>query len=60
VAGGETKVRLWDVVAVERTPAVQRWLAEIGRNLQALGAGTLRTNNLAAGVIDDFDLDTVT
>ncbi len=60
VAGDQTKVRLWDIVPVERTPAVQRWLAEIGRDLQALGAGTLRTNNLAAGIIDDFDLDTVT
>lgn len=60
VANGETKVRLWAVVAVERTPAVQRWLAEIGRDLQALGAGKLRTNNLAAGVIDDFDPDAFT
>ena len=60
VADGQTKIRLWDVVPVERTPAVQRWLAELGRDLQAAGSVTLRTNNLAAGIIDDFDLDAAT
>lgn len=53
VGHGQTSIRLWDPVAVERTPAVQRWLAELARDLQELGAGGLRTTNIAAEIVAD-------
>ncbi|MGD8439065.1 MAG: hypothetical protein PVG53_00910 [Holophagae bacterium] len=54
---GGTVVRLWPVVAVERTPAVRRWLAVLAAHLQTLGAGPIRTTNLAADILDGLDLD---
>jgi hypothetical protein len=52
-----TSIRLWPVVDVERTPAVRRWLAVLAAKLQALGAGPVRTTNLAQEILDGLDLD---
>jgi len=38
---GDTSVRLWPHVDIERTHAVQRWLALIAADLQRSGAGAL-------------------
>jgi hypothetical protein len=54
---GNTSVRLWPVVVVERTSAVQRWLASIAGELQRLGGGQLKTTNIAAELWRDFGLD---
>jgi len=54
---GGTAVRLWPVVHVERTPAVRRWLAVLATELQALGAGAVRTTNLAPDMVDGLDLE---
>jgi hypothetical protein len=51
---GDTSVRLWSLAAVERTPAVQRWLAVVAGNLQQLGAGPVCTTNLAAALVEDL------
>lgn len=53
---GETGVRLWGLTPVERTPAVQRWLALVARDLRQLGAGNLRTTNIAAEIWTDLEL----
>lgn len=58
LAHGETSVRLWDRAAVERTAAVQRWLALLAVDLRALGAGGLRVTNLAAELTADLGLGT--
>jgi hypothetical protein len=52
----DTSVRLWRLAPVERTPAVQRWLAVIAGELRRLGAGPLRTTNLASELWDDLGL----
>ncbi len=59
VAGrdGDTVVRLWPVVEVERTPAVQHWLGAIARSLQALGCGPVRTTNIGGEILKGLDLD---
>jgi hypothetical protein len=54
---GETVVRLWPVIEVERTTAVQRWLAIIARSLQRLGGGPVRTTNIGSEVLEGLDLD---
>jgi len=51
---GDTSVRLWRLAAVERTPAVQRWLAVVARDLQQLGAGTIRSTNIALALLEDL------
>jgi hypothetical protein len=51
---GDTSVRLWSLAAVERTPAVQRWLAVVAGDLQQLGAGPVCTTNLAAALVEDL------
>ena len=51
---GDTSVRLWSLAAVERTPAVQRWLAVVARDLQQLGAGTVRITNIAPALLEDL------
>jgi hypothetical protein len=53
---GETSVRLWGLAPVERTPAVQRWLALVARDLRRLGAGDLRTTNIGAEIWSDLEL----
>ena len=51
-----TTVRLWPTVPVERTRPVQRWLAELARSLQAIGAGGVRTTNIPDDVWADLEL----
>jgi hypothetical protein len=53
---GDTSIRLWRIAAVERTPAVQRWLACLAADLYGLGAGRVIKTNLPAAVIEDLDL----
>jgi len=43
-----TAVRLWAGVAVERTEAVKRLVAQVARELGAFGAGSVVTSNLQA------------
>ena len=54
---GDTVVRLWPVVEVERTAAVQRWLAVIARGLQTMGCGAVRTTNIGTDILDGLDLE---
>jgi hypothetical protein len=56
IRDGDTVVRLWPVVEVERTAAVQRWLAVIAGGLQQLGGGAVHTTNIGADVLDGLDL----
>ena len=49
-------IRLWRRAPVERTPAVQRWLALLALHLQELGAGSLRTTNLPEELWSDLGL----
>lgn len=53
----DTVVRLWPVVEVERTPAVQRWLGAVARGLQGLGCGPVRTTNIGPEVLEGLELD---
>jgi hypothetical protein len=53
---GDTSVRLWRLAPVERTPAVQRWLASVAGQLRHLGAGSLKTTNIAAELWQDLGL----
>lgn len=52
----ETSVRLWDPAPIERTPAVQRWLALLAADLRRLGAGDVRTTNITAEILEDLEL----
>jgi hypothetical protein len=54
--GGDSVVRLWSRVPVERTPAVQRWLALVAAELQRLGMGKILTTNISPEVVTDLDL----
>jgi hypothetical protein len=54
---GDTSVRLWGLAPVERTPAVQRWLASIARELQRLGAGGIKTTNIADELLPGLAMD---
>ncbi|HPC82726.1 MAG TPA: hypothetical protein P5234_05020 [Thermoanaerobaculaceae bacterium] len=49
VRENETAVRLWPALPVERTEAVKRLVARVASELQAFGAGEIRTTNLAPG-----------
>ena len=51
---GDTSVRLWRLAVVERTPAVQRWLAVVAKDLQQLGAGAVRSTNIAPALLEDL------
>lgn len=51
---GSTSVRLWRLAPIERTPAVQRWLASIAAALCRLGAGPLKTTNIAPDLWRDL------
>lgn len=54
---GDTVVRIWPVVEVERTPAVQRWLGVIAQGLQRLGGGAVHTTNIGPDVLEGLDLE---
>jgi hypothetical protein len=56
VSRGDTSVRLWHLAPVERTPAVQRWLATIASELRRLGSGPLKSTNISDDVWGDLDL----
>lgn len=49
-----TSVRLWRLAPIERTLAVQRWLASIAAELCRHGAGGLKTTNIAAELWRDL------
>ena len=53
--GGDTVVRLWPRVEVERTEAVQRWLCLIALELQRLGVGAVTQTNIAEDLWSDLD-----
>ena len=46
VRDGETAVRLWTPVAVERTDAVKRLVVQIASEMESFGAGAIVTTNL--------------
>ncbi len=52
----DTSVRLWPHQRVERTPAVQRWLALTAFDLQQGGAGAVRTTNIPDEIFGDIGL----
>lgn len=43
---GDTGVRLWPHLDLERTEAVQHWLSLIAADLQLAGAGALKKTNI--------------
>ena len=49
-----TSVRLWRLAPIERTPAVQRWVASIAAEICRHGAGGLKTTNIAAELWRDL------
>ncbi len=53
----DTVVRLWPIVEVERTAAVQRWLAVLALGLQGVGCGAVRTTNIGATLLEGLDLE---
>ncbi len=56
---GNTTVRLYKTVAVERTRAVQRWLCVLTAALQRHGAGEVTSTNIPADLWRDLDLNVV-
>jgi hypothetical protein len=54
---GNTSVRLWRLAPVERTPAVQRWLASIAAELCRLGGLSLKTTNITEELWNDLGMD---
>lgn len=54
---GDTVIRLWPVVEVERTPAVQYWLAVLAGEVQRLGGGPVVTTNIGPEVLEGLGLD---
>lgn len=53
---GDTTVRLWQAVPVERTRAVQRWLCLVAVALQRAGAGRVTNTNIPTDLWHDLDL----
>ncbi len=51
---GHAIVRLWPLVAVERSRAVQRWLCEVASELATLGAGPVTSTNIAPELWEDL------
>ncbi len=56
---GDTTVRLWKTVSVERTRAVQRWLCVLAASLQRLGAGPVKTTNIPTDLWGDLGLEVI-
>jgi len=52
----DTRVSLWRYAPVERTPAVQRWLAMVAREVQVVSGGALRATNIAGNVLEGLGL----
>lgn len=57
---GDTIVRLWPVVPVERTRAVQRWLSLLALALQRQGAGPVKLTNIPQELWGDLGLAVTT
>ncbi len=55
-ARGTTGVRLWRQVHVERTPAVQRWLAVLATDIHRFGGGALQTTNVGEEILAGLEL----
>jgi hypothetical protein len=53
---GDTRVSLWPHAPVERTPAVQRWLATVAGDVRNLTGGTLRTTNISSSLLEGLGL----
>ena len=53
---GETRVSLWPYAPVERTPAVQRWLAMVAKDVQAVSGGGLLSTNISDDLLEDLGL----
>ncbi len=53
---GDTAVRLWPYLELERTKALQRWLALIAADLQKGGAGALKKTNISDEILDGVGL----
>lgn len=53
---GDTGVRLWPHLVIERTPSVQRWLALVAADLQQGGAGALKKTNIPDEVLEGVGL----
>lgn len=53
---GDTSIRLWPHLDVERTKAVQRWLALIAADLQVAGAGALKATNIPEDILEGVGL----
>ena len=53
---GDTNIRLWRLAPVERTPAVQRWLATVASEVRRLGGGRLKTTNISDDLWQDLGL----
>jgi len=56
----DTIIRLWSLAPVERTPAIQRWLALIALDLQRLGGGPVKSTNIPRELWSDLGLMVVT
>ena len=54
---GDTVLRLWSLVPVERTEAVQRWLCHLVADLQGLGAGSVKATNIPEKLWSELDLE---
>ena len=55
--GDDTSVRLWRLAPVERTPAVQRWLASIADEVTRFGALSVKSTNIAAELWQGLDFE---
>lgn len=53
---GDTSIRLWRLAPVERTAAVQRWLATVAAELRCFGGGRLKTTNISDDLWKDLGL----
>jgi hypothetical protein len=54
--GSTTVLGLWRLAPVERTPAVQRWLALLAADLCSWGVGPLASTNLSPDLWSDLAL----
>ncbi len=53
---GDTSVRLWPYLEVERTKALQRWLALIAADMQRGGGGALKKTNISDDILEGVGL----
>lgn len=55
-ARGTTSIRLWPLAPVERTPAVQRWLAVLACDIRRQEGFPLRTTNVAEEILSGLEI----